>query len=137
MQYFVKSNGQTDQIARGSYGTLTISSATGQYLYVLNNADPAVQALGRNDSMTETFTVVVRDEHGKATETQLTVTINGANDAPVITSAPGLTVTEDTVLTSSASSYSLMWALKTRNRRCSQQARTEPRNCVRRVGPFS
>lgn len=101
LQYFVKSNGQTDQIARGSYGTLTISSVTGQYLYVLNNADPAVQALGRNDSMTETFTVVVRDEHGKATETQLTVTINGANDAPVITSAPGLTVTEDTVLTSS------------------------------------
>lgn len=102
LQYFIKSNGQTDQIARGSYGTLTISSATGQYLYVLNNADPAVQALGRNDSRTETFTVVVRDEHGKTTETQLTVTINGANDAPVITSAPGLTVTESTSLTSSA-----------------------------------
>lgn len=103
LQYFIKTNGEeTDQIARGSYGTLTISSATGQYLYVLNNADPAVQALGRNDSMTETFTVVVRDEHGKTTETELTVTINGANDAPVITSAPGLTVTESTSLTSSA-----------------------------------
>lgn len=102
LQYFIESNGQTDQIARGSYGTLTISSATGQYLYVLNNADPAVQALGRNDHETETFTVVVRDEHGKTTETKLTVTINGANDAPVITSAPGLTVTESTSLTSSA-----------------------------------
>ena len=103
MQYYIKTNDQTNQLARGTYGTLTLNSITGQYLYVLANSDPAVQGLGRNDSLTETFTIVVRDEHGKATETQLTVTINGANDAPVITSAPGLTVTEATTPTSSSS----------------------------------
>ncbi len=103
LQYYIKTDGQTDQLARGTYGTLTLNSITGQYLYVLDNSDPAVQGLGRNDSVTETFTIVVRDEHGKGTETQLTVTINGANDAPVISSAPGLTVTEATTPTSSAS----------------------------------
>ena len=38
----------------GTYGTVTIA-ADGSYSYALNNANPAVQALGVGETLTETF----------------------------------------------------------------------------------
>ena len=84
--------------ALGSYGTLNLD-ASGNYTYTLNNALPAVQGLGVGESLTETFTFTVTDNHGATTTNTLTVTINGTNDAPVLAAAT-VNVAEDSAVTS-------------------------------------
>ncbi|MBR1155264.1 VCBS domain-containing protein [Bradyrhizobium sp. JYMT SZCCT0428] len=65
----------------GAHGTLTIA-ANGSYTYVVNENDSAVQALNSGGTITDSFNYTVND--GSLTDTAvLTVTINGANDAPV------------------------------------------------------
>ena len=66
----------------GAHGTLTLN-ADGSYTYVVNNSDAAVQALNTGDTLTDTFTYTVNDPGGLTDTAQLTVTINGADDAPV------------------------------------------------------
>ncbi len=67
----------------GQYGMLTMQ-ADGSYTYVVNDTDPAVQALnvtGANTSLTDTFNYTTSD--GSLSDTAvLAITINGANDAP-------------------------------------------------------
>ena len=67
----------------GQYGTLTMD-ADGGYTYVVNDTNPAVQALnvtGANTSLTDTFNYTMSD--GSLTDTALlTISINGANDTP-------------------------------------------------------
>ena len=66
----------------GAHGTLTLN-ANGTYTYVVNDADGAVQALNVGQTLTDSFNYTVKDP-GNLTDTAvLTVTINGANDAPV------------------------------------------------------
>ena len=68
----------------GSYGTLTLN-ADGSYTYVIDNADPAVDALRLStDTLTDQFTYTVVDTAGATSNSTLTVTIHGQNDAPVI-----------------------------------------------------
>jgi VCBS repeat-containing protein len=56
---------------------------------------PSPDFLGHDDVLTLTYTVVVSDQHGGTTSTPVTITINGRNDAPVITSTTqGATLTE-------------------------------------------
>ncbi|WP_049823950.1 VCBS domain-containing protein, partial [Bradyrhizobium sp. WSM2254] len=70
----------------GAHGTLTIA-ANGSYTYVINETDAAVQALNTGGTTTDSFNYTVSD--GSLTDTAVvTVTINGANDAPVNT-VPG------------------------------------------------
>ena len=69
--------------AAGLYGTLSLD-ASGHYTYILNNALSAVQGLGVGERLTDTFTFTVSDGHGGTAANTLTVTINGANDAPVL-----------------------------------------------------
>ncbi|WP_292491896.1 VCBS domain-containing protein [Mesorhizobium sp.] len=65
----------------GAHGTLTLNS-NGTYNYVVNENDSTVQALNAGGSTTDSFNYTVSD--GTLTDTAvLTVTINGANDAPV------------------------------------------------------
>ncbi|TPK30824.1 adhesin, partial [Mesorhizobium sp. B2-5-4] len=65
----------------GAHGTLTLNS-DGSYTYVVNENDATVQALNTGGSTTDTFNYTVSD--GSLTDTAvLTVTINGANDAPI------------------------------------------------------
>ncbi|NTJ78703.1 cadherin-like domain-containing protein [Agrobacterium rhizogenes] len=71
----------------GTYGTLTWDSTSGEYTYVLNNADPAVQHLIPNETLTDTFTFTITDNHGATSTQTLTVTINGSDDFPVIIGA--------------------------------------------------
>ena len=59
------------------YGTF-VMNAGGQWTYTIDQLNTDVQALGDGDTITDTFTV--RTEDG--TEQVVTVTINGANDAP-------------------------------------------------------
>jgi VCBS repeat-containing protein len=71
----------------GEYGTLVIA-ADGSYTYTIDDEDDAVQALNAGGTLVETFSYTVSDgsdlENGTDTAT-LTITINGANDAPVNT----------------------------------------------------
>ncbi len=83
-------------VLQGTYGTLIISKdADGKvtYTYKLDNNSEAVQSLGRNDRPTDTFTVEVSDGKETVKET-VTVTVNGANDAPELTVESGLGVFE-------------------------------------------
>ena len=68
----------------GAYGTLTLA-ADGHYTYVLNNTLPAVQGLGVGETLTDTITYQVIDNHGATGSATLTVTINGTNDNPIVT----------------------------------------------------
>ncbi|MDN3653324.1 invasin domain 3-containing protein [Thalassotalea ponticola] len=74
----------------GSYGSLSIN-ADGSWSYSADNAQDAIQALTSGQSLTDVFTVTSAD--GVTTGT-VTITINGADDAPSITNATG-SVTED------------------------------------------
>jgi VCBS repeat-containing protein len=47
----------------GTYGSLTFAD-DGSYTYNLTNSDPAVQALGAGETLTETFDYVVSDGNG-------------------------------------------------------------------------
>ncbi len=64
------------------YGSYTID-ASGHWTYTLDNANPAVNALNAGGTLSDTFTVTTVD----GTSQVVTVTINGANDAAVITGA--------------------------------------------------
>ncbi|WP_373454511.1 VCBS domain-containing protein [Bordetella genomosp. 9] len=77
----------------GTYGTFTLAT-DGTWTYTLNNANPAVQSLGVNESRVEQFTVTSAD----GTTSTVTVTVQGTNDAPTINVPPGAdtgSVTED------------------------------------------
>lgn len=76
----------TDGLAvAGLYGTLTIGS-DGSYTYVVDNNHVSVQALtSSTDTLTETFEYTVCDDGGLLDTALLTITIEGANDAPTIT----------------------------------------------------
>jgi VCBS repeat-containing protein len=71
------------------YGTFTIDSI-GNWVYTLDNTNPAVQALNTNGTLSDTFTVLTLD----GTPQAITVTINGANDAAVISGTATGDVTE-------------------------------------------
>jgi VCBS repeat-containing protein len=67
----------------GSYGSLTLNSG-GSYTYNLTNANPAVQALGDGESLSDSFSYTVSDGHGGSATTTLTITVNGTNAAPTV-----------------------------------------------------
>ena len=65
-----------------TYGTINIA-ANGTYTYTLDNSLAATQALAQGQVATEVITYRVRDTAGLFSDTTLTVTVNGTNDAPV------------------------------------------------------
>ncbi len=65
----------------GTYGLFSIDS-TGTWSYTLTNGAANVQALAQGQRVTETFIVATDD----GTTASITVTVNGANDAPVVSS---------------------------------------------------
>jgi VCBS repeat-containing protein len=67
----------------GVYGTFAIAP-DGSWTYT---AGPAVRALALGASATEAFTATVTDQTGRSATQTVTVTIAGANDAPVPTTA--------------------------------------------------
>ena len=84
-------------MAAGKYGTLFIN-ADGTYSYQLNNQMQEVQELGEDSApLEETFTILVKDQDGAEVAKTVTVTINGTNDAPVLSlDTPVLTIKEGT-----------------------------------------
>nr|WP_162094579.1 VCBS domain-containing protein [Pseudomonas chlororaphis] len=88
----------------GSYGSIAVDS-TGQWTYTLANGTDgvasAVQSLKAGESHNEVFSVQVSDGLGGVDTQQVTVTVTGSNDAPVLNFATGNdagTVKEDTTL---------------------------------------
>ena len=71
------------------YGSYTLTAA-GVWAYTLNNSNAAVQALNVGDTLTDTFTAMTVG----STAQVVTITINGANDAAVITGPVTGTVVE-------------------------------------------
>ncbi|MBA5778246.1 FG-GAP repeat protein [Stappia sp. F7233] len=80
-------------VIAGAYGTLTINS-DGSYSYVADQA--AAQGLGVGEAVDDVFTYEVSDGNGGTDTATLTVTVTGANDAPVITSSASFSVDENT-----------------------------------------
>ena len=74
----------------GTYGTFSITSG-GAWKYDLANSSPQVQALAAGQTLSEKFTVVSKD----GTTHQVTITIQGTNDAPTIAGVQTGSVTED------------------------------------------
>lgn len=67
----------------GVYGSLTIDQQSGAWTYNLDNARAATQALGATDTREEEFIVQVMDAADESDTGTITVTVTGANDAPV------------------------------------------------------
>jgi VCBS repeat-containing protein len=68
----------------GAYGSLVLN-ASGAYTYTINETNSVVQALRQStNTLTEVFSYTMRDTAGATSSTTLTVTIHGANDAPVL-----------------------------------------------------
>lgn len=81
----------TSTVIQGLYGQLTISS-TGAYSYALDNTNVQVQALNAGQSLTEQFQYEIQNGQTALANPSLplkdvatlTITINGANDSPVL-----------------------------------------------------
>ncbi len=70
---------ETPTLSANGYGTFTINAA-GQWAYILDDDNATVQALNAGETLTDTFTATTID----GTTQPVTITINGANDAAVI-----------------------------------------------------
>ncbi|MEZ8111390.1 VCBS domain-containing protein [Vibrio splendidus] len=74
---------------QGSLGTLHLTD-NGAWTYDLDNTNPAVQALGKGATATDTITVHSAD----GTPHQVTITVNGTNDNAVVGGVDTASVTE-------------------------------------------
>ena len=74
--------GSVNAAVTGNYGSI-ILGGDGSYSYTVDNNNAAVQALrGSSDTLTDTFSYTVQDSGGAESTTQLSITIEGQNDAP-------------------------------------------------------
>ncbi|WP_417329980.1 VCBS domain-containing protein [Halomonas cupida] len=89
---FTSVSGSTD--IAGEYGTLTIN-ADGSFTYAIDNSLDAVQQLVEGESLTETFSYRMLDTVGATDIAQLTLTIEGAWDAPVASNDLAYAVAEN------------------------------------------
>lgn len=71
------------------HGTITIG-ADGTYTYTLNNANPLTQALAVGETAVDVFSYVVTNTGGYTSNSTLSITITGTDDAPII--APQATI---------------------------------------------
>lgn len=66
--------------------SLSVDSS-GQFTYTLDNNDPEVQALALGETIKDIYSYTIRDQFGATATAELTVTIIGTNDQPVIDTA--------------------------------------------------
>ena len=65
----------------GSYGNLTLNS-DGSYTYELDPNNTDIQKISTGEYFYETFTYTITDEAGQTSTAQITIRIQGVNDAP-------------------------------------------------------
>ncbi|WP_345774844.1 DUF4082 domain-containing protein [Rhizobium sp. K102] len=81
---FGATSGTLGSALNGSYGSLVLN-ASGAYSYAINESNAAVQALRQStNTLNDVFSYTMRDSAGATATANLTVTIHGANDAPVL-----------------------------------------------------
>ncbi|WP_368084998.1 VCBS domain-containing protein [Vibrio splendidus] len=98
--FATSSTGSTD--IAGSFGTLHLTD-TGSWTYDLDNTNPTVQALGKGSTATDTITVHSAD----GTPHQVTITVNGTNDAATVSSATVAIYETDKAVTTSGTLTSI------------------------------
>ncbi|MDR9804165.1 DUF4082 domain-containing protein [Rhizobium hidalgonense] len=100
---FGATSGTLGSALSGTYGSLVLS-ASGTYSYTINESNGAVQGLRLStNTLNDVFSYTMRDAAGATSTANLTVTIHGANDAPVLAVQ---TATQNATL-GSAFSYTL------------------------------
>ncbi|HIP39903.1 MAG TPA: tandem-95 repeat protein, partial [Desulfocapsa sulfexigens] len=92
----------TAETIQGQYGSLELNE-NGSWSYTLDNEAPDVQQLTPNDTVTDTISITSAD----GTSHDLVMTINGSNDAPVITNVNTINVTEESM--EGFSGYGEIW----------------------------
>ncbi|WP_179612979.1 DUF4082 domain-containing protein [Rhizobium leguminosarum] len=81
---FGATSGTLGTALAGTYGSLVLN-ASGAYTYTINETNTAVQGLRLStNTLSEVFSYTMRDTAGATATANLTVTIHGANDAPVL-----------------------------------------------------
>src|SRR5207247_1938813 len=88
----------------------TVNSGSVGWTFTLPDNDPVLQSLAVGQTITQVYTVTLDDHHGGTVTQNVTITITGTDDAPVITSAasdhegaitedalPGSLVASDTI----------------------------------------
>jgi VCBS repeat-containing protein len=80
----------------GTYGTLTVTIATGDYVYTPNS--PAIEALNAGQNPSDVFTFTVSDGDVPIGTTSYTVNITGANDGVAPTATDDVWVLSDTAV---------------------------------------
>ncbi|MEZ8716849.1 VCBS domain-containing protein [Vibrio splendidus] len=98
--FATSSTGSTD--IAGSFGTLHLTD-TGSWTYDLDNTNPNVQSLGKGATATDTITVHSAD----GTPHQVTITVNGTNDAATVSSATVSVAEADRAVTTSGTLTSI------------------------------
>lgn len=53
--------------------------------FTLDDNDPTLQSLAKGQTITQTYTITIKDDNGVPVTQTVTITINGTNDAPVLT----------------------------------------------------
>ena len=92
-------SGNVATAVAGTYGSVNIA-ANGSYTYT---PSAAAQALKLGQNGTDIFSYTISDGNGGTATTTLTITVQGANDAPTITGPLTGTVTEDGTTTATGS----------------------------------
>jgi VCBS repeat-containing protein len=69
----------------GSFGSLSVDSTSGEWVYQLDNSSAKTQSLRDGESAREQFVVSVTDEQGAQVTHRIDIQITGKNDAPVVT----------------------------------------------------
>ncbi|MCQ4349017.1 VCBS domain-containing protein, partial [Pseudomonas stutzeri] len=86
----------------GLYGKLSLNNA-GIYSYILDNDNPVVQALrDSSDRLSETFVYTVTNSSGMKDSATFTITVQGANDAPLASDDSAIAVEAGGINNSSA-----------------------------------
>ncbi|MDX3971340.1 MAG: VCBS domain-containing protein [Bradyrhizobium sp.] len=69
------------------FSTDTDNSATLGWHFTLDNSNAVLQSLAEGQTVTQVYTVTFTDNHNATVTQDVTVTINGVNDAPTVTSS--------------------------------------------------
>ncbi|MFW1400932.1 VCBS domain-containing protein, partial [Vibrio parahaemolyticus] len=64
------------------YGHVNYDTQTNTWTYVLDNANPTVNALNSGDDLTDKFSLIVDDGHGGSVTKEIEMTIHGHSDTP-------------------------------------------------------
>jgi T1SS-143 domain-containing protein len=89
--------GGGDWTRLGLYGTATLSTSTNTITYALDNA--LADSLAPGDQRTDSFMIAVKDNSTGFASTDVIFTIDGRNDAPVISGSLSATMAEGNIHT--------------------------------------